>query len=84
MKARETGTLALIHVPLPFKLTLEDGFNLGFDNDEARFFRADPLPLRAYGVFRGADCLRFSGADDHGRFRKDHEDRSAVRHPALT
>lgn len=43
-RARESGTLVFIHVPLPFKLPLDDGFHLGFDNDEARFLELVHYP----------------------------------------
>lgn len=44
-KAVEMGGLVLIHVPLPFKLPLIDGFRMGWDNDEAKFLELIHYPI---------------------------------------
>ena len=42
--AKEVGGLVLIHVPLPFKLPLVDGFKMGWNNGEARFLELVHYP----------------------------------------
>lgn len=43
-QAAAMGGLVLIHVPLPFKLPLQDGFRMGWDDDEAKFLELIHYP----------------------------------------
>lgn len=43
-KARERGGYVMLHVPLPFKLPLEDGFLYGWDEEEPRFLELIHYP----------------------------------------
>lgn len=43
-KARYVGGYLIIHVPLPFRIALYDGFRYGWDDDEARFLELIHYP----------------------------------------